>query len=102
MDGFTAAKTQDVEKMTKPQLAAIGKAAVAKDYFSKAEIKDLKVKELRAKIIDYMKQHPEAIQIPGALQTFSSVPNLVSAGEPDMEVSLSETHWQQCERYHGK
>ena len=44
MDGFTAAKTQDVEKMTKPQLAAIGKAAVAKDYFSKAEIKDLKVK----------------------------------------------------------
>ena len=55
MDGLTASKTQDVEKMTKLQLAAITKAAVAMGYFLKAEIEDLKVKELRAKFIDYMK-----------------------------------------------
>ncbi len=73
MDGFTAAKTQDVEKMTKPQLIAISKVAIAKGYFSKAEIKDLKVKELRAKIIEYVKKYPEAIQIPGAAVSNSTV-----------------------------
>ena len=90
MDGFTAAKTQDVEKMTKPQLAAIAKAAVAKGYFSKAEIKDLKVKELRAKIVDYVKQHPEAIQIPGAPPTSSSALTNEPAADPDMETTIPE------------
>ncbi len=88
MDGFTAAKSQDVEKMTKPQLVAIAKVAVAKGFLTKAEIKDLKVKELRTKIINYIKDHPEAIQIPGIASNGAFVDETTRAQEP---VAMPET-----------
>ena len=60
-DGFAPARSQDIDKMTRPQLEALVKGRMkAKD------IKVLKVDQLRIHIKKLVQQHPELLQIPTA------------------------------------
>jgi len=53
--------------MTRPQLMALGKG-----HFTRVEMKKLKVEELRAKIIKFVAENPNVIQIPGSIVSHSS------------------------------
>ena len=58
-DGFAPAKTQDLDKMTRPQLEAL-----VKGRLKSKDIKALKVDVLRARVKKMVEEHPDMLLIP--------------------------------------
>jgi hypothetical protein len=60
-DGFEPAKSQDLDKMTRPQLEAL-----VKGIMKSKDIKNLKVDQLRAQVKKLAEENPGILQIPTA------------------------------------
>ena len=87
-DGFTAAQTQDIDKMIRPQLEAL-----AKGHIKGADIRKMKVDQLRAEVKKLLEKFPNLLQIPDArTASQDAAPSVVStAPTSTSEVLTSET-----------
>ena len=85
-DGFAPAKTQDIEKMTRPQLEALIKGRV-----KTKDVKALKVEPLRALVKKMVEEHPELLLIPSAsTNTATTISTPVTAADVE-DIAITET-----------
>ena len=63
-DGFEPAQTQDLDRMTRPNLEAL-----AKGHIKSGDMKKMNVKELRNEVKKLVDKHPNMLQIPVARAT---------------------------------